>query len=72
MGAKLKAEGVKRGVPDLFIPAWHTWVEMKRKKGGSLKPEQKEMIERLRALNYTVIIGRGADDALAQLREAGH
>ena len=27
---KLKLEGVVRGVPDLYIPAWRTWIEMKR------------------------------------------
>jgi hypothetical protein len=41
---RLKAEGVVRGIPDLFIPQWNLWVEMKRKTGGRLSPEQKSMI----------------------------
>lgn len=69
VGARLKAEGVKPGVPDLFIPAWHTWVEMKRVSGGRLNPAQKEMIEALKAMNYQVIVARGADDGMRQLRE---
>ena len=32
--AKLKVEGVSAGVPDLCIPAWGMWIEMKRQKGG--------------------------------------
>ena len=32
--SRLKAEGVSPGVPDLFVPAWGLWVEMKRAKGG--------------------------------------
>ena len=44
---RLKAEGVSSGVPDLFIPAWGLWVEMKRTKGGSLSAEQKDWISYL-------------------------
>lgn len=40
-GARLKAEGVSAGVPDLFIPGWRLWIEMKRIKGGSVSLEQK-------------------------------
>ena len=38
--AKLKAEGVSSGVPDLCVPEWRLWIEMKRVKGGSLSAEQ--------------------------------
>ena len=33
---RLKAEGVTAGIPDLFIPQWDLWVEMKRREGGRL------------------------------------
>jgi hypothetical protein len=36
-----------RGIPDLFIPEWRLWVEMKRKTGGRLSTEQKSMINYL-------------------------
>ena len=66
-GAMLKAEGVVAGVPDLFIPAWNLWVEMKRSKGGRLSPEQKDWIEYLEAVGHTVIVGYGFEDAKAKI-----
>lgn len=64
---RLKAEGVVPGVPDLFVPEWRLWIEMKRIKGGRLSDEQKEIIQRLEAIGYTVIVGKGARDASAQV-----
>lgn len=64
---RLKAEGVSSGVPDLFIPAWGLWVEMKRSKGGSLSPEQKDWIKYLKSVNYLVIVGKGEADARQQI-----
>ena len=62
-GAALKAEGVVAGVPDLFVPAWGVWVEMKRSKGGRLSPEQKDWVKYLTGAGHTVIIGYGFEDA---------
>lgn len=67
--ARLQATGVIRGVPDLFIPAWRCWVEMKRQSGGRLSPDQKTVIAHLRELGYTVIVGLGCDDAIRQIEE---
>ena len=64
---RLKAEGVSPGVPDLFVPAWRLWVEMKRSKGGVLSAEQKEWITYLESVNYWCIVGKGADDAKAKI-----
>lgn len=64
---RLKAEGVVRGVPDLYVPAWNLWIEMKRKSGGRLSPEQKQMIDYLKSIDHTVIVGKGAKDASAQI-----
>lgn len=66
---RLKAEGVVRGVPDLFIPEWRLWVEMKRSKGGRLSPEQKEMITYLEIIGHKTIVGNGAEDASKQVLE---
>ena len=66
---RLKAEGVVRGIPDLFIPQWNLWVEMKRESGGRLSPDQKSMITYLESIGNTVIIGRGAADASKQILE---
>jgi hypothetical protein len=43
---RLQAEGVTAGVPDLQIPMFNLWIEMKAK-GGRLSPVQKAMHERL-------------------------
>lgn len=64
---RLKAEGVASGVPDLFVPAWRLWIEMKRAKGGSLSHEQKDWIAYLQSVGYWVIVGKGADDAKRQI-----
>ena len=64
---KLKIEGVMRGVPDLFIPEWRLWVEMKRIKGGVLSLEQKSFIKYLESVNYAVIVATGAENAKLQI-----
>ena len=64
---RLKVEGVSPGVPDLFVPAWHLWIEMKRLKGGRLSPEQQDWIEYLEGVGHTCLICHGADDAKAQI-----
>jgi len=69
-GKKFKAEGVVAGIPDLFIPAWDVWVEMKRESGGRLSPDQREMIKYLESEGYHVIVGNGAKDASKQIMEA--
>lgn len=66
---RLKAEGVVAGVPDLFVPEWGLWIEMKRKTQGRLSPEQKAMITYLEAIGQTVIVGRGAGDASKEVLE---
>ena len=63
VAAKLKATGVSPGVPDLFIPDWRLWVEMKRVKGGSLSAEQKDWIAYLEGCGYTCKVAKGADQA---------
>jgi hypothetical protein len=65
--AKLKAEGVSRGVPDLFVPAKNLWIEMKRVKGGKLSPEQRDWINYLQMLGNTVLICYGADHAKEEI-----
>lgn len=64
---RLKAEGVASGVPDLFVPAWSLWVEMKRSKGGSLSAEQKDWIAYLESVGFCCIVGKGADHAKQQI-----
>lgn len=69
VAAKLKAEGVKSGVPDLFFPSLRLFVEMKRVKGGSVSPVQKHWHDRLTKAGYRVEVCRGAAEAVRVLTE---
>ena len=69
VAGKLKAEGVSRGVPDLFVPAWRLWIEMKRAHGGRLSREQVDWISYLTECGDTIIVGYGADDAILQVKK---
>lgn len=69
---KLKVEGVVPGIPDLFVPEWRLWIEMKKVKGGVVSKEQQAMIKYLQSVNYCVIVGHGAEDAINQLTEKYH
>ena len=65
---KLKAEGVKPGVPDLCLPVarggfFGLWLEMKRIKGGTLSPEQIQWHQHLVAEGYYVITCKGQTEA---------
>jgi len=53
-------------VPDLFIPEWKLWIEMK-KEGGSVSKPQKEWIDYLCNVGYRVLVCYGRDDAIEQV-----
>jgi len=68
VAAQLKSEGVKKGVPDLFLMAprggYHGLaIELKRRGGGRVSPEQKDWIERLNAQGYRATVCFGWNDA---------
>lgn len=64
---RLKAEGVSAGVPDLYVPAWHLWIEMKRQAGGVLSSEQKDWRDYLLGIGDGWIVAKGRDDAVRQV-----
>lgn len=66
---RLKAEGVSPGVPDLFVPAWGLWVEMKRVKGGKVSTDQKDWHVYLAEVGYRVIVCHGCTDAINQTQQ---
>ena len=68
--ARLKVEGVSAGVPDLYVPAWKLWIEMKRMKGGVVDKSQKDWHEYLTSIGDTVIVCRGADEAKQMIQQA--
>lgn len=71
-GARLKAEGVKKGVPDLCLPVprggWHgMYIELKRVKGGRLSPEQRQWLRDLTELGYMAVCCTGATAAIGAI-----
>lgn len=72
VAARLRAEGVRRGVPDIFVPApvgpfGGLYIELKRRDAppSAVRPEQRDWHQRLRSAGYAVEVCRGADDAFA-------
>lgn len=66
--ARLKAQGVKPGVPDIFLPCakkgfYGLYIELKRQKGGRVSEEQKSMIDALRDEGYKVAVCKGWEEA---------
>lgn len=67
-GARLKAEGARRGVPDLFLAYPKNgfgglFLELKKSKGGKTSPEQKAMLERLANAGYAACVCHGFQEA---------
>ena len=59
---QLKCEGVTAGIPDLFIPEWFLWVEMKTKT-GKVSAERKEMMKYLESIGHHCLVCYGFEDA---------
>lgn len=64
----LKEQGVKAGIPDIFLPCargeWHgIYIEMKRRKGGRVSDEQREMIRLLIEQGYKAVVCYGWEEA---------
>ena len=68
-GAKLKAEGVVAGVPDLLVPAWNLWIEMKRADGGTTSAVQKDWHRYLESIDHTVVVCAGFLQAKEKVEE---
>ena len=71
-GRKLREEGTKAGVPDLFLPVsrqeWKgLFIELKTKT-GSVSLEQQIWIGKLTVQKYAVTVCRGADEAIDTIK----
>lgn len=71
-GAQLKAMGLRRGFPDLFIPQarlgyYGLFIEMKAGR-GRLSDHQREWLHRLNEYGYAVAVCYGADEAITKIR----
>jgi hypothetical protein len=74
VGARMKAEGVKRGMPDICVATGRRgyrsmYIEMKRQDGGRLSSHQREMIEALRDQGNYVVVANGCAEAWKALEE---
>lgn len=74
VAAKLKAEGVKPGVPDICLPVarggFHgLYIELKRRKGGRVSPEQMLWIEALMREGYACAVCLGWQEARRTIEE---
>ena len=69
MGAELKEEGLKPGVPDVCLPVARggchgLYIELKRVKGGRVTPEQAVWIDELLHQGYAACVCRGWEEAV--------
>lgn len=65
---RFKAEGVKSGVPDIFLPVARggkhgLFIELKRLRGGTVSQNQREWITRLREQGYQAEVCHGWKEA---------
>lgn len=75
--ARLRAEGVTPGVPDLLLAMPRgryagLWIEMKRSRsagGGSLSAAQREVLPCLASAGYAVAVAYGWQDAVGAMRD---
>lgn len=72
--ARLHAEGVKAGVPDLCLPVarggFHgLYIELKRTKGGRASENQKAWLERLQEQGYCAVICKGWEEAAETIKK---
>lgn len=73
-GARLKAEGVRAGVPDMFLAiprknAPGLFLELKRQKGGHVSGNQKKMLQELSEAGYSVRVCRGWNEAKTTIEQ---
>lgn len=71
---RFKAMGVKAGVPDVFLDVprggFHGLrIEMKRREGGRLEPEQREWIDHYNQIGYRAVVCYGWDQAREVIEE---
>ena len=68
-GMRQKRLGLRKGCPDLFlaVPCGEfsgLWIEMKRREGGRVSPEQAYFLLSLKTMGYAAEVCRGAEKAI--------
>ncbi len=69
-GARMKAEGMKSGVPDICLPVARgehhgLYIELKRRRNSKVTKEQLDWIADLVAQGYVAAVCRGCDEAIS-------
>ena len=70
--ARMKRTGTRAGVPDIFLPVSNgrehgLFIEMKRRKGGTVSTSQKERMKMLTAEGYRCVVAKGCQEAIAAI-----
>lgn len=73
-GQRMRAEGLKTGVPDICLPcargAYHgLYIELKRRKGGTVSANQREWIDALNKAGYMATVCKGFEEAVNAIME---
>lgn len=73
VAGRMKAEGVKSGVSDLFLPVarggyFGLWIEMKRHDGGEVLANQTKFLEFVGKEGYANVICHGVEIAIHSLK----
>lgn len=71
-GARLRAEGVTPGIPDLCLAlpggqAHGLFIELKKQHGGVVSPAQKAVMHRLETYGYRCIVAHGWREAATEI-----
>jgi hypothetical protein len=74
VAAQMKAEGVLKGAPDVFVAIakhgyYGLFIEMKRLKGGKVSDDQIKVHAALRSQGYKVVVCKGAEEAWNEYKE---
>lgn len=73
-GARMRAESLRAGAPDINLDVarggYHGLrIELKRRRGGRVSPEQEEWLEALRRQGYAATVARGWEEAAEAVRK---
>ena len=73
-GARMRAEGLRSGVPDICLPVARgghhgLYIELKRVKNSRVTKEQLEWISALVAQGYVAAVCRGCDEAISLITD---
>ena len=70
----LKAQGVKAGIPDYFLPYPYKdkhgmFIELKRRSKSKISRHQQECLKKLDSLGYKTVVAYGWEHAVKEIEE---